>query len=451
MILLAWKYPDIDLNKRVSTINGVEQIFRDTIPKGSPNGLSAKYGKIIISNADSSGVEISPFDPNMNGVLIEPINRVTNAGITGNFYLKDTSSWNFYTNAQKRLSIGGDGSIETSAPVLINNAPADGQSSLRVNGSLRSDTAISIQGYSDSLSFISLSRNIKDGFFDPDDNVSPYSSTPISWAVGKNIPVFRIRHPNNVSGNSNINVSLQRDFKIYPYQYGMTIDYNGLVECWVGEWSIHRGLNYWDTEGNGNGWGGVLWVGDDSDVGGVRATARNNISQDPNLQYGELSVERFNATPLGDFRLRLPSTDNEFQFVYGGRGSKNVVAKVSSKGLIIPKVASQDLSSSPQPGQLTFDSTQNQFKGYDGASWLTIGGNNFLTGSTQMATDGVSVIFTIPHSLGSVPSYFNVIATSESAANFSYVTADANAIYVHYSTSPDPGKGNLSWNWMVKK
>jgi hypothetical protein len=67
----------------------------------------------------------------------------------------------------------------------------------------------------------------------------------------------------------------------------------------------------------------VGWVvGDDNDVGGVRATARNNLSQGGNLQYGELSVERFDTSPLGDFRFRLPSTNNEFQFVYGGREVK---------------------------------------------------------------------------------------------------------------------------------
>jgi hypothetical protein len=68
-----------------------------------------------------------------------------------------------------------------------------------------------------------------------------------------------------------------------------------------------------------------------------------------------------------------------------------------------------------------------------------------------MAADGISTTCTVPHNLGIIPSYFNVIATSEASANFSYVTADANAIYIHYVTPPDPGKGNLSWNWMVKR
>lgn len=417
------------------------ELITDTIPNDA---------KVIISNADSNSLEISPFNSYMKGVLVEPVNHIFNTGISTSFYLKDTSSWNFYTNAQKRFKINGNGNIEMYAPLFINNALVDNKSSLRINGNVRSDTSFSIKASSDSASFISLNRNIKSGSFDPDDKISPYATTPTGWAVGKNIPVFRIRHPLNVSGIKGINTSLQRDFKIYPYQYGMAIDYNGVVECWVGEWSIHRGLSYNDVEGNGNGWGAVLWVGEDNDIGGVRATARNNIPQGGNVQYGELSAERFGGGPLGDLRFRLPSAQNEFQFVYGGRGSNNIVAKVSSKGIIIPKVSSQDLLSSPESGQLTFDSTQNLFMGYNGSNWIKINENNFLTGSARQSADGVSVTYTIAHNLNSVPSYFNVISTSEGAANFSYVTADDHAIYIHYSSPPDPAKGILSWNWMVK-
>ena len=321
--------------------------------------------------------------------------------------------------------------------------------SLRGNSLNLTDTLIDIKGKNDSISFISLNRNIRSGQRDPDDRISPYATTPTSWATGLNIPVFRIRHPYSFSADTTINTSLQRDFKIYPYQYGMAIDYSGVVECWVGEWSIHRGLNYKDTEGNGNGWGAVLWVGDDNDLGGVRATARNNLPQGGNVQYGELSVEKFNGDPIGDFRFRLPSASNEFQFVYGGRGSQHVIAKISGQGFTIPKVASQDLQKSAERGQLVFDSTSNTFKGFNGTKWISINENNFTTGSAQATGDGITSTFKIMHNLGVMPRYYNIVPTSQSAANFSYITSDCTSIFVHYTTAPAAGSA-LSWNWIVR-
>jgi len=406
--------------------------------------------KVVLSDSSNS-IEFTPYSTNLNGALIEPVNSIDSKGINTIFYLRDTSYWSFYTNAQSRLLIKGDGSIVAAGPLLINNAVNDGKSSLRVNGRATFDTAVFIQAssLSDNNSFISLERNIK-GLSEPDDGISPYATTPIGWADGKNIPVFRIRHPNTVSFQQNINTSLQRDFKIYPYQYGMNIDYNGIVECWVGEWSIHRGLGYYDTEGKGNGWGGVLWVGDDHDLGGIRATARNNELLNGNIAYGELSVEKFSTEANGDFRFRLPSEQNQFQFVYGPRGSTNIVAKISDKGFFIPVVSSVGILPTPEKTQILFDSTAGQFKGYDGTQWVVLQ-ENLKAGNTTLSSDGTSTTYSIAHNLQSVPSYFNVIATSPDAGNIGFVTANANSIVIHYTAPPASGTKNLSWNWQYKK
>jgi hypothetical protein len=407
--------------------------------------------KVVLSDSSNS-IEFTPYSNQVNGVLIEPLNNIDGKGINTTFYLRDTSFWSFYTNASNRLSIKGDGSIVATGPLLINNAVYDGRSSLRVNGQARFDTSVLIKAssLSDYNAFISLERNIK-GLSEPDDSISPYATTPIQWANGNNIPVFRIRHPNIVSYQQNINTSLQRDFKIYPYEYGMNIDYNGIVECWVGEWSIHRGLGYYDAEGKGNGWGGVLWVGDDHDLGGVRATARNNELLTGTVMYGELSVEKFNTTSNGDFRFRLPSNQDQFHFVYGGRGSNNIVAKISDKGFYLPKISTDTLSASPEAAQIAFDSTDKKFKAYNGTQWITLD-ESTVTGSYTLTSNGSNVEFNIPHSLGSAPSYFNVIATSAAAANISYVTANASNLVIHYVQPPAVSNAdNLSWNWQVKK
>ncbi len=406
--------------------------------------------KVVMSTGDNS-LEFSPLSSLNNGLLIQPINRVTNQGISSIFYLRDTSSWSFYTNAQERFSINGNGVINAGSPLLINNAINDGKSALRINGSARFDTSIYLQANTDTSSLLSFHRNIQNETLYLDDSISPYTSTPTTWAAGQNLPGIRIRHPNNVTGIIGLNTSIQRDFLILPYQYGMAIEYNGVVECWVGEWSIHKGVKFFDVEGKGNGWGAVSWVGDDQDLGGIRATARNNLNVGGNVNYGEFSVEKFSGVPNGDLRFRLPSTQNEFHFVYGERGSENIIAKMTNQGLVLPKISSIAAALVPQKAQIVFDSTDNQFKGFNGADWVSFESSGIKTGTTVATSNGTEIIYAIPHGLTLIPSYYNVIATSEQASNISYVTANNTQLLIHYVNPPVAGENNLSWNWQVKK
>jgi hypothetical protein len=404
--------------------------------------------KVIISGQNNN-LEISPLSSINQGVLIEPYNPATNRGISTGFYIRDSASWNFYTNAQKRLSVGGNGVISSTCPLLINTEINDYSSALRVNGVIKSDTAFYIQAVADSLSFISMHRNIKNEYEEVDDKVSPYTSTPTAWALNTNIPVFRIRHPVDILNHPETNTSIARDFLILPYQYGMAIEYNGIVEAWVGEWSIHKGVRYFDIEGKGNGWGGVLWVGDDIDGGGLRITARDNRSLGGNVNYAELSAEKFSGLPNGDLRLRLPSALNHFQFVYGERGSNNVIAKMKNDGLVIPRIPALLTAQQPEAGQIVFDSTEMQFMGYNGSVWINLSDNN--AGSYNRSSNGIDIVYTIPHNLGVIPYYFNVLATSPASAGFSYVTADIDFLYVNYETPPPAGANTLSWNWSARK
>jgi hypothetical protein len=244
--------------------------------------------------------------------------------------------------------------------VIISN----GKTTLQVIGNAKIDSSLKIGS---DTSFVSLNQNFRH-YDEPYDSTSPYTITPTTWAKGKNLPGLRIRHPNkNLSGTKlPLNESILRDFMIFPYEYGTAIEFNGVVECWVGEWSIHRGNFFADVEGKGNGWGGVLWVGDDQDEGGIRVTARNNLGSGGNVLYGEMSNERFTGTSHGNLRLRLPDTTNTFQFVYGKRGSNNVVSEIGVNGIVLP---SGNLPGNPKKGTIFFDDTDNKFKGFDGTSW----------------------------------------------------------------------------------
>lgn len=413
------------------------------------NGQQAFNRKVAISNGVQS-LELVPLSSITNGLLIQPINVSTQKGVTTSFYLSDTAaSWKFYTNSTNRLSILGNGNIlTTNGTLLINNAASDGHSVMRVKGNARFDTSVMVRASSDIESFITIDRNVKSFLNDADDGYSAFTTTPTGWSGGNNIPVFRIRHPYNTS-NMPYTISAQKDFLILPYQYGMAIEYNGVVECWVGQWSIHKGLNYDDAEGNGNGWGGVLWVGDDLDVGGVRSTARNNAFMGGNLAYGELSVEKFTGDPLGDMHFRLPSTQNHFNFIYGRRGSTEVLAAIKKEGLVIPKVGNSDLLIQPEKAQLAFDSSENKIIYYDGLKWKPLSG--FYKGTSTQSATVYATTYSIEHRLGVTPSFFNVIATSAAAGGFRYVSADDTYIYIHYSVAPPSGTNNLSWNWMAQE
>lgn len=413
--------------------------------------LNENDSKVTISNGSNS-LEIYPQSSILNGAMIQSVNRLDNTGVPTSFYIQDTASWTFYTNGLERLKIGGSSNnIVASSPLLINSNSNGSDYALRVNGNTKIDSGITIKGVSDN-SYVSLNRNVQ--YFNQafDDSISPFTITPTAWvSPDVNLPVFRLRHPMNVSGSTFPNISIQRDFTIHPYEFGMAIEYNGVVECWVGEWSIHRGLAYKDVETKGNGWGAVLWIGDDHDNGGVRATARNNIQLGGQVNYGEISVEKFAGTPNGDFRLRLPSTDNQFHFVYGERGSTNIIAKMKNNGLVIPIVPSVTATPAPEKAQIVFDSTAGEFKGYTGTQWNSLGANAALvTGSFQASANGANTVYAIPHQLAATPSYFTAIATSPDAANIKYITADANNIYINYAPAPLTGTNNLSWNWQAK-
>ncbi len=416
---------------------------------GLPSGILTLDAKVSASSG-SNTIEFTPLSSfNNGGVLIKPVNTISNKGVSTAFLLHDTASWSFYTNSLERLRISGLGNITSSVPLLINTTVNDNASMLRVNGNIRADTSLSIKAISDTGSFISFHRNVRNFGTGTDDLVSPYTTTPTAWAGNNiNVPAFRIRHPLNVSGMNFPNTSIKRDFMILPYQYGMAIEYNGVVECWVGEWSIHRGLAYRDVEGRGNGWGAVLWVGDDNDGGGVRSTARNNTETGGNVVYGEVSVEKFAGAANGDLRFRLPSTQNNFQFIYGGRGSNNIIAKMKNEGLVIPKISSVATAQGAEEAQLVFDDTDNRFMGYNGTEWVALSGAG-KTGTFTFNGNDSDAIFYIQHGLGVQPGFYTVIATSLDAANISYVTADSTNLMVHYHTPPGNGINNLKWNWQA--
>lgn len=234
--------------------------------------------------------------------------------------------------------------------------------------------------------YISDGENMNNSALEQFDDNEITTSLPTNWATNNNlkIPIFRIRHPLDVT-NSGYNNSIFRDFKILPYQYGIAMEYNGILENWVGEFSIHRGIYYHDMGDGGNGWGGVLWVGDDEDTGGLRITARNNTSKGGNIKFTEISSEMFDMSSAGNLRLRIIDTTDKVDYVIGGRGSSNVYSFVSPLGIKFPEVVNTTSVTLPVKGQTVFDNTSSNIKYYDGNKWNEI--NDKMNSSETINVD----------------------------------------------------------------
>ena len=170
-------------------------------------------------------------------------------------------------------------------------------------------------------------------WFDPKDSTGgqiwhDYSNQWMAEGGLTTIPIIRLRHPKNVTSVPYPTISEQKDYIIAPYAYGILHRYSGIMEWDVPEFSVRSGTMAapLDLEKNGStGWGGVFWVGDDVDKGGLRATSRRKDS----VFYAEVSSEDFAGISHGALRLRVVDSSDQIQFVHGGRGSNRQFAYIN--------------------------------------------------------------------------------------------------------------------------
>jgi hypothetical protein len=109
---------------------------------------------------------------------------------------------------------------------------------------------------------------------------------------------------------------------IGPYQFGMSIEYNGAVECWVNDWSIHNNQQGGDLDP------ARLWVGNHDDTGGVLITAHRREGR----RYGEVVSQLFSRASGGDLRFVVRGTADAWDFRAGAEGLERPVLRVSAQG-----------------------------------------------------------------------------------------------------------------------
>lgn len=126
---------------------------------------------------------------------------------------------------------------------------------------------------------------------------------------------LRIQHPAPGPG-------VPEDFSIAPYLYGMAILYDGVVECWVDEWSIHNR----NTGAESNG--ARLWVGNHDDTGGLHFTSYKVGA----TKYASMTAELFDRTSAGDLRFQVRDSGDKFSFLSGANGSEVEYMRITANG-----------------------------------------------------------------------------------------------------------------------
>ena len=150
--------------------------------------------------------------------------------------------------------------------------------------------------------------------------------TPTAWRGDATPARLRVsRAEPDVSGGQH--------FLVTPYEFGMAIEYNGLVECWVDEWSIHN-----NNQGGGDS-GASLWVGNHHDTGGLHVTASSGVGQ----AFGRLTTELFSGENGGDLQFVLRDEDaNQFSFLVGAAEAETERVRIDGFGNIRSRYASAE-------------------------------------------------------------------------------------------------------------
>lgn len=108
------------------------------------------------------------------------------------------------------------------------------------------------------------------------------------------------------------------DFLITPYKYGMAVEYNGVLEFWVGQFSVHMHP--------ATGGGAQFWVGDDWDTGGLWSTARSASVTDTGTVT--LAADKFDHTSHGSLFVTVRNPTDSVIFTNGPFGADVPIAQV---------------------------------------------------------------------------------------------------------------------------
>jgi len=114
-----------------------------------------------------------------------------------------------------------------------------------------------------------------------------------------------------------------KDFLIVPYTYGMSMEYAGVLEAWVDDFSVHTNQRFQGTDTPAR-----FWVGDESDLGGLFVTAMNNGGG--SASYVDIVADRFTHQSHGTLQFQVRNPQDGFRFMWGPYGQEVTRAYISN-------------------------------------------------------------------------------------------------------------------------
>lgn len=166
--------------------------------------------------------------------------------------------------------------------------------------------------------------SVRAGVFIGEDNALSFAGTTLPSTED----CIRIRKAEDPRAGTGHTFGGPVDFFITPYNAGMAIEFKGVVECWVEEWSIHNN----NRGGGALGEPAMLWIGDNKDLGGLRLSGVTDLAE--TTIYVEIVSERFDNTSHGDMRFIVRNTTDAFSFRSGAVGADAAVATITGTGAV---------------------------------------------------------------------------------------------------------------------
>jgi hypothetical protein len=132
-----------------------------------------------------------------------------------------------------------------------------------------------------------------------------------------NEPPMRVRISRAEADNSGAEHML-----LLPYEYGIALEYAGVVEAWVTDFSVH-----------GRGTGARLWIGNNDDTGGIliSATRRSGV------RFAEITSQLFSGETGGSLRFTVRAPSDAFEFRSGPNEHDTTKARITADGDLLTR------------------------------------------------------------------------------------------------------------------
>lgn len=355
--------------------------------QGRVNALGTVSGSQLISTVANGSAPLqvasTALVPNLNASLL--------GGMAANAFAPASSSTNYIQNGVVRQSgtnfnIDGNGTLGGTLAASSVNATA-----LQVAG------AVNISGIGHGLTFpdgttqttasnVTLNSNVFTGNQEAPNFVA---DTQMTIGTNPSLSGQAAIIPDNLDtvhqywGQAGQNMHFRlssavpgpggsKNLIIAPYLYGMALEYAGVFEAWVDDFSVHTNQQY-----QGQGVPARFWVGDENDLGGLFVTAMNN-GGGPN-SYVTLAADRFTHQSHGTMQFQVRDQEDGYKFQWGPRGSELTRASFTNTAT----ATNLNLMYGSVQGTVTADSNNNGAINVGSVSATPV---NFVTGGTPQVT-----------------------------------------------------------------